>query len=216
MSMEKLLSGWISHAWRKEDADQKIIRLQKQFIVILCVVCSGLLIGWMREPSDLTIHIPPDIQNGATIKVGSIPSSLIYSFAYEVWQEVNSWPKDGEVDYKKNIQDYWAYFTPRFKAELLDNYADQKLLGQLQRIRYIQGLSGAAYDSANVRKIGNDSWEVNLKMHVTEYKNNQVVKDVEVLYPLQVARINMASSINPYGLALTGFSSEPKRLDNTI
>lgn len=216
MSRNNLFIGWVTNAWRKEDADQAIIRLQMKFILILCALCTALLIGWMRSPSDITVHIPPDIQNGATMKVGTIPTPLIYSFAYEVWQQVNSWPKDGEIDYKKNIQDYWAYFTPQFKSELLENYADQKLNGQLQRVRYIQGVSGAAYDATNVRKIGNDTWEVSLKMHVTEYKNSQVVKDVDVLYPLKVARVNIATNINPYGLAVTGFSSEPQRIDNTI
>ena len=82
MSASKLINGWIMNAWRKEDADAIIIKLQNKFIIILCLIALGLFIGWMREPSDLTIHIPPDIQNGATIKVGTIPPPLIYSFAY--------------------------------------------------------------------------------------------------------------------------------------
>ncbi|MEO8402574.1 MAG: PFL_4703 family integrating conjugative element protein [Gammaproteobacteria bacterium] len=216
MSNKKMLSGWINHAWRKEDADANVIRLQKKFIGILCVISLGLYIGWMRAPSDLTIHIPPDIQNGATIKVGNIPTSLIYSFAYEIWQEMNYWPQDGELDYQKNIHTYWSYLTPQFKSDLLAEYEDLKISGQAQRIRYLQGMNGAAFDPVNVKKLGNDTWEVDLKMRMTEYKNNQPVKDVEILYPLKVTRINVSPKNNPYGLALAGFAAEPVRLKTYI
>jgi hypothetical protein len=82
---------------------------------------------------------------------------------------------------------------------------------QVQRIRYLQGLSGAAYDSINVKKIGNDTWEVDLRMRLTEIKNNQVIKDVEIIYPIRITRTNVSPQNNPYGLALAGFISEPQR-----
>ncbi|MEO8964692.1 MAG: DUF2895 family protein, partial [Gammaproteobacteria bacterium] len=136
---------------------------------------------------------------------------LIYSFAYEIWQELYYWPEENGDDYPKNIRTYWSYLTPKFKSELLEDYADLKASGQMQRIRYLQGLSGAAYDSVNVKKIGNDTWEVDLKMRLTEFKNNQAVKDVEIIYPIKVTRINASTQNNPYGLALAGFVTEPQR-----
>ncbi len=208
---EKIMRGWIMSAWKKEDADRQIITLQKRFIGILCILSVAFFIGWISAPSRLTLFIPPDIQNGATIKAGSIPDPLIYSFAYEVWQEINYWPGETGDDYQKNIQIYWSYLTPKFKAELLEDYNDLKTTGQIQRIRYLQGLSGAAYDSINVKKLSNDTWEVDLKMRLTEFKNNQAVKDVEIIYPIKVTRINTSAQNNPYGLALAGFVSEPQR-----
>ena len=216
MSISKQYNGWITHAWRKEDALEQIIKAQKIFIVILCFICAGLFIGWLRSPSNLTVHIPPDIQNGATIKVGMIPSPLIYSFAYEIWQELNYWPKDGDEDYKNNIHDFWSYMTPQFKTELLEDYNELKASGQLQRIRYMQGISGAAYEISNVKKLSNDTWEVDLKMRLTELKNNQPVKDVEIIYPLKVTRINISARNNPYGLVIAGFVSPPKRTNTYI
>lgn len=207
----KILRGWVTSAWKKEDADKQVIQLQKRFIVILCMLSVAFFIGWITSPSRLTLYLPPDIQNGATLKVGSIPEPLIYSFAYEVWQELNYWSGETGDDYQKNIHTYWSYLTPKFKAELLDDYTNLKASGQVQRIRYLQGLSGAAYDSANVKKLGNDTWEVDLKMRLTEFKNNQAVKDVEIIYPLKVTRINVSPQNNPYGLALAGFVSEPQR-----
>lgn len=95
--------GWVTNAWRKEDADAEVIRLQKCVIVLLFILCIAFGIGWMTAPSRLTIYVPPDIQNGATMKADAVSLPLIYSFAYEVWQEINYWPVDGESDYKKNL-----------------------------------------------------------------------------------------------------------------
>jgi len=208
---DKIFRGWVTSAWRKEDADLQIIKMQKGFIGILLVLSVAFFAGWMTSPSRLTLYLPPDIQNGATLKAGSIPDPLIYSFAYEVWQELNYWPDESDDDYQKNIRSYWSYLTPQFKSELMEDDTELKASGQLQRIRYLQGLSGAAYDSVNVKKLGNDTWEVDLKMRLTESKNNQTVKDVEIIYPLKVTRINISPQNNPYGLALAGFVTEPQR-----
>lgn len=212
INMERSHRGWLTHAWRKDDQDALVIKIQYYFIGLLFVLCIAFSIGWITSPSRMVVYVPPDIQNGATIKAGSVPSSLIYSFAYEIWQELNYWPQNGEADYKQNIHNYWSYLTPSFKEQLLEEAEELKSTGQASRIRYTQGSSGAAYDSINVKKINNDTWEVDLKMRLTEYKNNQPVKDVEILYTLKITRINISSRNNPYGLAIAGFAAEPKRL----
>lgn len=208
--------GWMMNVWRKEDADAQLIKVLKMMIGILVFVCLALCLGWISSPSRLTIYIPPDIQNGATIKAGSIPASLIYSFTYEVWQELNYWPENGEMDYKKNLVTYRPYLTQQFNAECQQEYDELKKSGQLQRIRYLQGASGAAYDSMNIKQLSSNTWEVDLKMRLTEYKNNQPVKDVDIIYPLKITRVNVSQHNNPYGLAIAGFIAEPKRLNTYI
>jgi integrating conjugative element protein (TIGR03746 family) len=172
--------------------------------------------GWMTAPSRLTVYIPPDISNGATLKAGAIPAPLIYSFAYQIWQEINYWPQEGTQDYLHNIHTYDASLTPNFKADLMQDYGTLKDSGQVQRQRFLQGITGAAFDSANIKKLSQDTWEVDLTMRLTEYKNNQPVKDVEILYPLKITRMNASPSNNPYGLALAGFVSPPVRLKTYI
>src|SRR6185295_8989746 len=159
-----LYKGWVMQAWRKEDADAHIIKIQKYIIGILVFICLIMALGWMSVPSRMTIYIPPDTQNGATLKAETIPESFIYSFAYEVWQELNYLSENGELDYSKNLTVYQSYLTPQFKAELQQEYNDLKQSGQLQRIRYLHGMSGAAYDSMNIRKLNANTWEVDLKM----------------------------------------------------
>lgn len=199
------------NAWKKEDRDLAIIRAQKGFIAILCLLCLIFALGWMKSPSNLRIFIPPDISNGATVKVNEIPTPLIYSFAYELWQEINYWPEDGSINYPKNLKTYAAYLTPAFQQSLLEEFVELKASGQVQRQRFLEGISGAAYDSNNVKKLGPDTWEVDLHIRLMEFRNNQPVKDVEILYPLKITRHEISQSDNPYGLALAGFVSVPIR-----
>jgi integrating conjugative element protein (TIGR03746 family) len=208
----KLLQGWQSQAWKKEDQDRSIIILQKKFIWIVMGLCVFFAVGWMRAPSDLTIHIPPNITNGATFKANEIPASFLHSFSYEIWQGINYWSQDGAQDYSKNLHAYAAYITPRFQGELLQDYEDLKTTGQVQRQRSLHGAAGAVFESAAVKKLSGDSWEIDLTMRLQEHRNNQVVKDVEILYPLRVIRWDISSEKNPYGLALDGFVSQPVRL----
>ncbi|HVV67998.1 MAG TPA: TIGR03746 family integrating conjugative element protein [Gammaproteobacteria bacterium] len=204
------------NAWKKEDRDRAVIHVQSRFIIVLVLLCALISVGWMTAPSRLRVYIPPDISNGATIKVSEIPAPLIYSFTYEIWQELNYWPEDGSKNYQKNLHTFAAYLTPEFQAELLEESKDLLTSGQIQRQRFLQGKSGSAFDVASVKKLSGDSWEVDLKVRLMEYKNNQLVKDVEILYPLKVIRHDVSNSINPYGLAISGFVAAPQRLKTYI
>lgn len=203
-------------AWKKEDRDERIIKVQKLFVFILCGVCLLLGIGWATAPSRLTVYIPPDISNGATMKAGEIPNPLIYSFAYQIWQEINYWQQDGTQDYPANIHAYGTYLTPAFKAELLQEFDDLKATGQVQRQRILQGMAGAAFEPSNIKKIADNTWEVDLHMRLTEYKNSQAVKDIDIVYPLKIVRMHVSQDNNPYGLVIAGYVSEPQRLKTYI
>jgi len=200
------------NAWKKEDRDIALIRAQSKFIAILFMLCILFCIGWISAPSRLQIYIPPDISNGATLKVNEIPNPLIYAFAYELWQEINYWPEDGSRNYAKNLHTYAAYLTPEFQAALTQELNELTVAGQIQRQRIIQGVAGAAYDVSSVKKLNSDTWVVNLKVRLMEYKNNQLVKDIEVIYPLKITRHDISNSNNPYGLAIAGFASAPVRV----
>lgn len=204
------------NAWKKQDRDYALIRAQAIFIGILVLLCALFCLGWMTSPARLRIYIPPDISNGATLKVNTIPNPLIYSFAYEVWQELNYWPEDGSKDYTKNLRTFSAYITQEFQSQLNQEYSELLGAGQIQRQRFIQGLAGSAYDSHSVRKLSNDSWQVDLKVRLMEYKNNQLVKDTEIIYPLRIIRHDVSNSLNPYGLAIAGFITAPQRLKTYI
>jgi len=214
--MSDIFRGWVTQAWRQKDADHKIIQLQKICIFGLFVIAVLTIIGWMYAPSKLTVYIPPDIQNGATVRPEQIPNPLIYSFAYEIWQELNYWPEENGDLYEKSIHQYWPYLTSKFKTDLLEDAKQLRQAGQLSRTRNLQGMSGSAFDATNVKRLSKDTWEVDLRMRLSEYKNGQVIKDIEINYPLRVTRYNISNENNPYGLALDGFVEEPERLKTYI
>jgi integrating conjugative element protein (TIGR03746 family) len=202
----------IFQAWKKQDQDEAVIKAQRRNNIILASLCVLLAIGWMTAPSRLKIFIPPALTSAVTQKAGEIPKPSIYSFAYQVWQGINYWPQTGDQDYKVDIRTNWYYLSSQFQSDLLQDETDLKSSGQLQRQRFMEGVAGEAYDSASVKQLSSDTWEVDLKMRLTEYSNHQVVKDVEILYPLKVIRMNVSEKFNPYGLVLAGFVSEPQRL----
>lgn len=201
------------NAWKKQDRDDALIRAQAIFIGLMFLLCILFCMGWMMAPSRLRIYIPPDISNGAILKAGEIPDPWIYSFAYEIWQELNYWSHDGSQDYSKNLRVFSAYITPEFQTQLKQDYSDLLAAGQIQRQRFIQGI---AYEASSVKKINHHTWKVDLKVRLMEYKNGQLVKDTEILYPLRIIRHEVSNSLNPYGLAIAGFVTPPKRLKNHV
>lgn len=82
-----------------KDRDQHILTLR-----IACGVLAFFLLitcaGWMRAPDKLTVHNPPDLRTGSTRPWWEVPASSVYSFAFYIFQQLNAWPKNGEVDYR--------------------------------------------------------------------------------------------------------------------
>ncbi|GDV05594.1 hypothetical protein BvCmsSIP024_04498 [Escherichia coli] len=112
-----------------QDRDQHIRSLR-----IISAVLAGFLllacIGWMTAPSRLTIHNPPDLRSGSTRPWWEVPPSTVYSFAFYIFQQLNAWPKNGEVDYPAKIHALSAYLTPSCR-ELME--------GDVRRRKEMQG-----------------------------------------------------------------------------
>lgn len=94
-----------------KDRDQHI-----QTLRIACAVLAFFLLftcaGWMLAPSKLTVHNPPDLRTGSTRPWWDVPPPTVYSFAFYIFQQLNAWPKNGEVDYSAKINALSPYLTP--------------------------------------------------------------------------------------------------------
>lgn len=202
---------------RKIDADAAHILTLRGIIGALLLVIFLLWFGWHQAPKDLTIHIPPDISSGATIKAYQVPDSAVYAFAYYVFQQVNHWSNDGGKDYQMQIKTLSPFFTPKFRQLLLDDMTNKDKIGELQnRTRSLQGLVGAAYNPTNVKPLGDGSWEVILEVMVTETVDGQTVKTTEIQYPLKIVRYDVDRERNPWGLAIDDFSRTPTRVTTSV
>lgn len=106
--------------------------------VLLILVCLVLALGWMNAPRNLTIHQPPDLRSGSTRPWWEVPPSTVYAFGFYVFQQLNSWPKDGEQDYPARIKSLSPYLTPECQTLLEDDARKRNFSGELrERVRGI-------------------------------------------------------------------------------
>jgi integrating conjugative element protein (TIGR03746 family) len=180
-----------------------------QFLLLLL-----LWYGWHRAPEHLRIHVPPDLRSGAVMKVGEIPPANVYAFAHYIFQQLNHWPKGGDKDYGAAIFRLAPYLTPRYRAELEADLNQRGKRGELaNRRRGVQELPGHNYEERRVDVLGNGTWVVWLDLSISEWVQGMTVKQTAVRYPLRVVRYAVDPELNPWGLALDGFTDEgPRRL----
>ncbi|MFN7097988.1 MAG: PFL_4703 family integrating conjugative element protein [Gammaproteobacteria bacterium] len=202
--------------WKKMDADNQLIKALWCVIGIMVCVNTLLMIGWQSAPHRLTVYIPPDITQGATVKPGNIPASDVYAFAFQIFTAINTWSLVGEKDYPEAIHDYRYYLTTHFYNALQADYHERSQDGSLSRTRMMSGFSGMGYQDVSVKILGKNTWEVDLTMHVVEEVGNSVVKDVLITYPMRVVRVDTSIALNPWGLALDGFVSDPVRVKTFV
>ena len=55
-----------------------------------------------------------------------------HAFGLYIFQQVQRWPKDGEVDYKSNLFRYAAYLTPSCKVFLEKDFEFRRNAGELR------------------------------------------------------------------------------------
>ena len=123
-----------------------VIRMQWIAMGIVTVFALGAMLGWMRAPENLTLHIPPDIRSGASIKAGEVPPPNVYAFAHYIWQQVNRWPENGEKDYGAAIFKMQAFITPACRELLQDDMNRKAANGELTlRTRGLQEVPNHGY-----------------------------------------------------------------------
>lgn len=193
-------------------------------IVALVVLLIFIVWGWKSAPDKLTIHIPPDLRSGSTRVWWDIDPSSIYAFSFYVFQQLNSWPKDGEIDYKRNIEAYSPYLTPQCEQVLLAEYSQRKNLGELKgRVRTMGEILGRGINSTyqdyvtkrtepRVIVLSKDAWIVTFDLYVDEYFSGESIKRALVRYPLSVVRSDTNPELNPWGLKLNCYASKPLKL----
>lgn len=185
------------------------------FTLLLLTLFMG--IGWQQAPKNLTIHVPPDLRSGSTRLWWDVPPESVYTFGFYIFQQLNRWPTDGEVDYNRNIQILSTYFTPSCQSFLQNDYRIRRDSGELRRrIRGIYEIPGRGYGddpTARVRVISNQSWLVILDVAADEYFGSEQVKRALVRYPLRVVRMDIDPEKNPFGLMLDCYDTTPERIE---
>jgi len=198
------------------DNKEAIIKSQWVFIAILAIALLLSIRGLQNAPSDLTLHIPPDLRSGAKLRPGEVPPPNVYAFAHYIWQQVNHWSRDGDKDYGAAIYRMQAYVTPSCRDWLERDMAAKANRGELSlRTRALQEIPGHEYDEARVKPLGGNAWRVEVDYEIKETVRGMPVKEAGVRYPLRVVRFDADREANQFGLAVDCFNDteQPTRLD---
>ena len=200
----------------KVDAQQAHIFSLRLAVMVLALLCAGLWYGWRSAPTDLTVHVPPDLRSGSTRKWWDVPPENVYAFALYIFGQLNRWPSDGEQDYRRAIYGLQSYLTPACKAFLDGDYEYRKAAGELrQRVRGVYEILGRGYSEdpeLRVKQLDRDSWLVTLDLNADEYYAAEPVKRVVVRYPLRVVRFDLDPERNKWGLALDCYQGTPQKI----
>ena len=184
-------------------------------IILLAIALAYAFRGWANAPSDITLHIPPDLSAGSTVRVGEVPKPNVYGFGYYMWQQLNRWPKDGAEDFPAKLYRFAAYVTPAFRAELLRDMDRRGRMGELTgRVRALYEAPGAQYDDSRVEAVGPNAWTVTIEAVIEETVAGLPVKHTRIRYPLRVVRYDVDRELNPWGMAIDGFAAPgPSRVE---
>lgn len=194
-------------------AHVKSLRLCAAALFGAMMLCG---LGWWHTPRDLTIHIPPDLRSGSVRKWWDVPPEDVYAFALYVFEEINRWPSNGEVDYPRNIYTLSPYLTPECQRYLRQDATWRGEHNELRdRVRGVFEIPGRGYSHDPTRRVqvlSSDDWIVALDLDVDEYYRGDLVKRAFVRYPIRVVRYDVDPEHNPWGLALDCFASPPERI----
>lgn len=178
------------------------------------LVMLALVIGLARAPSAMTVHIPPDLKNGATVQANEPASANVYAFAVYIFQQLNRWPTDGSIDFGETIYALAAYLTPSYRAVLIAELEAKARRGELAgRERGAQELPGHGFNEQRVSVLEEGVWEVVVDMELSESVKGMAVKRKTIRYPLRVVRYDVDREANPWGLALDGFTTGPATIE---
>lgn len=193
-------------------------RRQFRLILVMAAITAFALWGWKTAPRNLTAHIPPDLRNGATIRIGTtpdVPDTTVYTFAFYIWQQVNRWGLDGAKDYGTQIYALQHYLTPSCREQLEADMHQRNRSGELsRRTRSVMEIPGLGYREERVKVLGGNAWTVLLDTQVQETQGNVPVKDAFVRFPLRIVRFDVDREKNRWQLAIDCFGGDrPARLD---
>lgn len=195
----------------------KSLQLQEKlkWIVIYGLMFIILILGFvvynLSKDKIYRISIPPKLEFGQVIKTGEISKYEVYDFAGYIIQQLYYW-RNGEIDFRKNIDKLNAFITPQYRDYLLREYKNLLHLGELKgRERSLEPIELFEASSVRKQKYG---WLVGVDFHLQEHVNNKRFKSFNIRYFINIVRRDVNPETNPWGLMLDTPRQKPLRLKN--
>lgn len=188
--------------------DSHIWTLRIVILILAALLMLQSLVIYTRQ-NDLTVHVPPDLTNGAVLKPGEVKAVNAYAFAVYVWRNLNDWGSSGKDDYSRLIDEYRCLVTPEFERWLRQNQLLKRRQGELDRTRVLADLG--LFKPEYVTAMGGNIFAVSLLTTIQERVKGVVIKDVGMSYALRV--VPDYRKCNVMGMALDGFLVDPTRAE---
>jgi len=197
------------------DIQRGHINTLRGVIAVQMIVIGALWYGWQSAPRDLTVHLPPDIRAGTSLRASEVPAQSVYAYAQYIFQQLNRWEADGQNEAGERLYALSPYLTPAYREQIKADLDLKGRRGELAgRTRGITGIPGHEFTPDRVRVVAPGVWEVQLDLELMETVDGVVVKRARAVYPLRVVRYDIDREKNPWGLALDGYAgSGPYRLE---
>lgn len=166
--------------------------------------------GWWHASGTQRLSLPPQLRYGATLQSGEIQPWEVYAFAGYIHQQLNHWAEDGARDNQRNIRRLSAFLSRGYRRWLLREHEryEAQFRGRQRGVSYVPG----SYGNASVRSAGPDAWRVVLDVRLRDYLEEQLYKDIDVRYFLEVVALDVDPETNEWGLALNRQYRLPERL----
>ena len=191
-------------------AKNQTIRILVSALAVVSGLAGLLALGWMMAPSQLRIHVPPDLSSGVVLRADEVGPANVYSFGYYIWQQLYRWDKNGVTDYEDKIYMLQNYLTPSCFQDRLDDFEIRKRARELEgRRRAIWEIPGRGFSRNRVAIEGPGAWVIYLDLHIEETMLGETIKERFVAYPLRVVRYDVDPEKNPFGLALDCLAHAP-------
>ncbi|EHK70802.1 hypothetical protein PPL19_12423 [Pseudomonas psychrotolerans L19] len=207
----------MSRAWKLSDSQRAHITTLRLALGLMTGIAMWNGYGWSTAPKDLTVHVPPDLRSGSTRPWWEIPPESVYAYAFYIFQQMNSWPSDGEKNYSDNIARLANFITPSCKVYLEGDESLKRNAGELRRrVRNVAEIPGSGYGddpSRRVQVLGNSEWTVMLDVVANEYLGGEKVKTALTRYPLHVVKADVDPEKNPWGMKWDCYSGQPQRIE---
>lgn len=203
----------------KSKSRNKIKALEKDnsnaliYNITSTTVCLALVAGFIFLKNDITVHVPPDLSGGATLKEHTIPEENVYLFAGNIWKALNYWETDGKVEMESNLAMYQCYLTPTFRR-YLEYQHEQRMNGGMTKnvARTANTIKESPYGAEKVVPQSKGQWETVLDLRIQESIGTSIIRNVPLRYRLTVIADDSSSHCNPWGMKLAGLKDEPMRL----
>ena len=179
-------------------------------LVFLAVSQLLAYAGWWHASGTQRLSLSPQLRYGATLHGDVVHPWEVYVFAGYIHQQINNWTDNGAVDNLENIQRLAAFLSPDYRFWLTREH--QRHEAQFRnRQRSVSPVPGS-YSNASVHPLGQDTWRVVLDVRLRDYVEDQIYKDIDVRYFLEVVLLDADPETNEWGLALNRQYQPPERL----